>query len=239
MVEAIESEFLPVLVYNNRAGIDSELLREFGEPSWNYPVIRFLDAKKQDIIPRRDRIWTLEGVAGRMLEALSAANRLSPKYLEALAGVEVAKEPAEAAFAMFCYWTGEYRLGGLHGVITTEAGWLAGREVTRVVWDRSVLRFDELLAEAVKYDCADAVFTQDPRDAEVAANGRLRVGRLDESYRHAKVSDQKRQISGTPFEKLNLSPVQATKVNALARTNPRAALEWLSPQQLTAISKLL
>lgn len=238
MVEAIESEFVPVLVYNNRGGADAELLREFGEPSWNYPVVRFLNSGKKDIIPRQDGIWSLDGVAARMVKALSAAGRPAPEYLEALAGAKLAADPAEVAFAMFCYWTGEYRLGGLEGVIATEAGWLGGREVTRVVWDRSVLSFERLLAEAAKYDCADAVFTVDQRDKRVAQKGRLRVGALDESYRRAKLSDQKRQISGTPFEKLNLSAVQATKINALARANPQAALKWLSPQQRIAISKL-
>lgn len=236
-MEAIESEFEPVLVVNNRPGKDAELLREFGEPAWNYQVVRFLNAEKRDIIPRRDRIWTVEALAARMGEALQAAGRPIPPYLSALAGVAAAEDPAEAAFAMFCFWTGEFRLGGLDGVITTEAGWFEGREVTRVVWDRSVLSFEKLLATAEKFDCAQKVYVTETRDQAVAEAGRLRVGGLDESYRRARLSDQKRQISGTPFQKLNLSPVQATKINAFARSNPSSAYQWLSPQQKTAISK--
>lgn len=85
LVEAIENEFHPVLVYNNRkGGMDEKLLKQFNEPAWNYQVIRFLDAEGRDIIPRRDRIWTLSGVASRMAEALTVANRPVPDYLQAL-----------------------------------------------------------------------------------------------------------------------------------------------------------
>ncbi len=86
LVRAIETEFYPVLVYNNRSGgMDEELLKRYREPAWNYQVIRFLDADGRDIIPRRDRIWTTGGVASRMIEALRAAKRPVPSYLKDLA----------------------------------------------------------------------------------------------------------------------------------------------------------
>ena len=85
LVKAIENEFYPVLVYNNhKGGMDEQLLRRFSEPAWNYQVIRFLDAEGRDLIPRKDRIWTIGGVASRMIEALTAANRPTPQYLRAL-----------------------------------------------------------------------------------------------------------------------------------------------------------
>ena len=86
LVEAIENEFVPVLVYNNRkGGMDEKLLRRFQEPAWNYQVIRFLNGEGREVIPRKDRIWTTSGVASRMVEALEAANRPIPEYLEDLA----------------------------------------------------------------------------------------------------------------------------------------------------------
>jgi hypothetical protein len=89
LVEAIENEFIPVLVYNNRkGGMDQKLLKRFHEPAWNYQVIRFLNAAGYDIIPRKDRIWTTSGVASRMIEALMTANRPVPKYLKDLAKAE-------------------------------------------------------------------------------------------------------------------------------------------------------
>ena len=88
LVLAIENEFIPVLVYNNRkGGMDERLLKRFQEPAWNYQVIRFINAAGSDIIPRKDRIWTTGAVASRMIDALIAANRPVPEYLGNLTGV--------------------------------------------------------------------------------------------------------------------------------------------------------
>ncbi len=85
LVDAIESHFEPVVVYNNRGGKDAEILRRFGEPSWNYQVIRFFDGEGVELIPRRDRVWTLAGVAHRMVLALEKAGRNVPGSLRDLA----------------------------------------------------------------------------------------------------------------------------------------------------------
>ncbi len=85
LVKAIESEFIPMLVYNNRSGeMDQKLLKRYQEPAWNYQVIRFIDSNGQDIIPRKDRIWTTGGVASRMIEALKTVNRPIPEALKNL-----------------------------------------------------------------------------------------------------------------------------------------------------------
>ncbi|MCB1098392.1 MAG: hypothetical protein KDN22_22655 [Verrucomicrobiae bacterium] len=76
---------MPLLVINNKAGKDAEVLKRFGEPAWNYQVIRFLDAKGGDIVPRKDRVWTLSELADRMISTLKAHKRPVPKYLRALA----------------------------------------------------------------------------------------------------------------------------------------------------------
>jgi hypothetical protein len=87
LVNAIEEEFIPMLVYNNRSGgMDRKLLERYGEPAWNFQVIRFLDAEGKDVIPRKDRVWTTRSVARHMIEALAAVDRPAPAYLEDLAG---------------------------------------------------------------------------------------------------------------------------------------------------------
>jgi hypothetical protein len=86
LVRAIEEEFIPMLVYNNRSsGMDQELLKRYREPAWNFQVIRFLDAGGRDIIPRKDRVWTTRGVAQRMVKTLETLNRPVPDYLKDLA----------------------------------------------------------------------------------------------------------------------------------------------------------
>jgi len=86
MVRAIESHFVPVFIANNRPGREAEILRKFGEPAWNYQVVRFLDAEGRDLIPRKDRVWDTETLAARMVRSLEAAGRPVDEGLGALAG---------------------------------------------------------------------------------------------------------------------------------------------------------
>ena len=75
MVEAIETLFVPVLVYNNKSGTDETLIKQFEEPAWNSPVVRYLNADLKDVIARQDGIWSTEKTADRMVKALSAAGK--------------------------------------------------------------------------------------------------------------------------------------------------------------------
>jgi hypothetical protein len=233
LVEAIEDEFLPVLVYNNRDGEDRELLERFDEPAWNYQVVRFLDAEGADVIPRKDRVWDLGGVAARMIEALQVAERALPPYLQALAVENAVEHHATSAFAMDCFWTGERTLGALDGVISTEAGWLEGREVTRVTYDTRTLSLERLTEVAAAAQCAEKVYASG--DEAEALTG-VETGTLDGRYRQAKASDQKKQIEDWAALKAvpDLTDMQRTKLNALAPEGREAALVWLSPRQRRA-----
>jgi ribosomal protein S11 len=81
MVEAIEDSFIPVVVYNNKAE-DAAILKAFGEPSWNNPIVRFLDQNGKDLIRRKAGVWSISGLAARMIASLKAANQKVPKFLE-------------------------------------------------------------------------------------------------------------------------------------------------------------
>ncbi len=91
------------------------------------------------------------------------------------------------------------------------------------------LALEELARRAKQAGVADSVHLE-------AGAGRSLAGitpgpPLDQTYRPAPASDQKKQIQDTPFAKLPLSAAQATKVNAFARQNPAKAQEWLTPAQ--------
>ena len=176
VVEAIEEEFIPVVVYNNRStGNDAQWLARFNEPAWNYQVIRFLDKNARDLVPRKDGVWSVGGVVSRMIDALQASGRPVPKYLRTVAAVNDRSETSEAAFAMSCFWTGEYRLGGIEGVITTEAGWLDGREVTRVRFDKSQLSLDSLAHQGCPSEmCQEDLYPRGPDSSRLA---RRKTGR--------------------------------------------------------------
>jgi len=73
-------------VPNNRPGKSAEILKRFGEPAWNYQVVRYLNASAKDLIPREDQIWTVSATAERMVRALKAAGKPVPSEVAKLAG---------------------------------------------------------------------------------------------------------------------------------------------------------
>ncbi|MEM6912227.1 MAG: thioredoxin family protein [Verrucomicrobiota bacterium] len=82
IVQALEEAFVPVAIFNNQPGYDRKILEQFGEPAWNYQVMRFLNEQGKDLIPRKDQVWTPRATAERMIQALKAASRPVPEALE-------------------------------------------------------------------------------------------------------------------------------------------------------------
>ena len=241
LVEAIETEFLPLLVYNNRPE-DAEILAEYQEPAWNYQVIRFLDSAGQDILPRKDRVWTLPEVAQRMGEALRAAHKKVPPYLIGLAQEYDEQHIDNTAFGMYCFWSGEMELGSLEGVVRTEAGYLEGREVTRVWYHTQTISLDELARQVSQKGYAERIYVKTAQqldELQSVAGITLPLARFDERrYSRARASDQKKQIENSPFAQLELTDFQLAKVNAFAPTNRDKALEFLSPGQIAELQEL-
>lgn len=233
MIEAIEDEFVPLLVYNNVPGKDEEIRKRFEEPAWNYQVVRFLDSSAKDIIPRKDKVWTIGALSRRMVDTLRAHKRQVPQYLSAVAAEYDDSHHGSSAFAQHCFWVGEAKLGGLEGVVKTEAGWLEGREVTHVVYDREKTNLATIAKAAQAFECADKVYA--PK-ADLRVVSSYTNGELTSDYRCAKDSDQKRQVmTWTALHKIpGLTAMQKTKVNALAGDRAKA-LEWLSPRQRATI----
>lgn len=101
LVEAIETEFHPVVVHNNKKGRDAEILKRFGEPAWNNPVVRLLDAQGHDLIPRKGGVYSAPAMAGRMVRALQAAKRPVPAYLRLLSLDDKAVTLRKVSLAMY------------------------------------------------------------------------------------------------------------------------------------------
>jgi hypothetical protein len=236
LVEAIEEEFIPVLVFNNKiTGMDAELLKRFGEPSWNYQVVRFINGDQKDIIPRRDKVWDLAGVASRMLQTLQVLGIPVPRYLKAVALENDTDNLETVVFATACFWTGERMLGKIDGVVQTEAGWYDGREVTLVRYHKNIIDLAGLVEQAAVLKCAQSVYVEtEPADLSLPAK-RFESDR----YRIASQSDQKRQIQLwlRAHQSLTLSLMQITKLNATMPDKPEEGLSWLSPRQLRMIGK--
>ena len=52
IVAAIEDRFIPLAIFNNKGGEDRQVLKRYGEPSWNNPVVRITDNNGKDLIKR-------------------------------------------------------------------------------------------------------------------------------------------------------------------------------------------
>ena len=100
LVEAAETEFVPVAIRNNVKGYEADVLKRYEEPAWNNPVVRFLDADGEDVIPRQDRVWQTGPLLARMTRALRAADREVPAWLDTVAAETASGEVETAVFAM-------------------------------------------------------------------------------------------------------------------------------------------
>ena len=201
LVKAIQENFTPLLIHNNAQGKDAEILTKLSEPAWNYQVVRFLDTEGKDLIPRKDRVWEAPALMERINQALEKAGR--PKV--------AVGNTKRVAIAQYCFWTGEMKIGAIEGVKCTEAGYVGGSEVTLVDYDPERISLEELTRKARAEGVAAQVITD-----------------WENAYQKAPESDQKRQLQGTKYATMKLTPEQATKVNAFARTAPQRADEFLT-----------
>lgn len=137
---------------------------------------------------------------------------------------------------MHCFWTGEMQLGAIDGVVNTEAGWIGNREVTLVTYHTDHIKLTDLITKAAAIDCAHTIYLKTDAERKLASdNKKLKISILDRRYRKAKADDQKKQIQGTIYSKLKLSPIQATKVNAFARRNSKKANSYLTADQTSKL----
>lgn len=238
VVETLEDQFIPVVVFNNTGGRDKQILTQFKEPAWNYQVMRFTDHNLRELIPRKDHVWTVSATMVQVDKALTAAKRPVPTYLADVFTAESNPNLQTAAFAMYCFWTGEAKLGAVDGVILTEAGFYDGREVVVVRYDPTTIDIVSLTKKAASIDCAHAVYLPDD-EAIKAVTGATRLSKIgryeSRQYRKAPRSDQKRQLQSIKaLDQLGLSPMQWTKLNATGVSRDSFS-QWLSPRQLTKL----
>ena len=161
--------------------------------------MRFFSSDGKELITRKDRQFTRNQILFRMKEALKKAGKTSE--ILALVEAETVKT-SRVALSQHCFWTGELVIGGLSGVIKTEAGWLKGREVTLVDFDPEVISQKTLISSARAKSCADQAYA----DSEL-------VG-----YRAARESDQKRQLQGTRFAKVK-NHIATERLEQFLQTN--------------------
>ncbi len=211
MTEAIENEFIPLAIYNNKGGKDRVVLNKYKEPSWNNPVVRIVDANGVNIARRVAGNYSSKGLYNAMIEALQASKKSIPKYVEIL-GKEITATTTdlkEEYYKMYCFWSGEGYLGNIEGVLSTSAGFMNG-EVVKVTYNPLVLSPNKL--------------------KQLASSKSMQ--KVPESGFSWSSKDEDYYIQHSPLKYIPLTEIQRTKINSalINRNDPYA---YLSPKQLT------
>lgn len=207
LVDAIETEFIPLAIYNNKGGADKKVLDKYGEPTWNNPVVRIVNEKGDNIVGRLSGDYSVNGLANTMADALFKEGKSIPAYLNLL--IDANKPKLETAFyKMYCFWSGEGHLGNKEGVVATEPGFMNGAEVVKVEYNSLVISKDELDEYAAEAKCQptnQAIFSID--------------------------KDPQYYLKKSNYRYLPLSAIQKTKINSALLKNEDPN-QYLSPSQL-------
>ena len=228
IVEAIETYFVPLAIYNNKGGADAQILKKYGEPSWNNPVVRIVDNQENDIVNRLNGAYTIEKVANGIADALVKRAINIPTYLKLLIEEHDVKNLKSDYFSMYCFWSGEGKLGSLEGVVDTKAGFMDGHEVVKVTYDPAVISAESLVSKAKDFRVAEAVYTDNKQTAYSAKDQKIKVKNLSK-FRLDK--EPKYQIQRAGLAHVPMTYLQASKVNAAIYAGKNFT-NFLSPRQL-------
>jgi len=232
IVEAIETLFVPAAIYNNNKGEDERVLKSFGEPSWNNPVVRIMTPERQELVSRLSGDYTKAGLVGAMITALESNNNTVPPYLSLLAQELNVKSGSRerAVFAMHCFWIGEGKLANIKGVISTKPGFMGGHEVVELEFNPKIISFEDLVKKGKSNNVASHIFTVNSGQSAVAKDI---VGEGSVSPRSSFRADSrpKYYLSGTLYSYVPMTNLQIARVNA-SLGSLRSPDSFLSPRQL-------
>lgn len=232
IVEAVESLFVPVAIYNNIGGHDTKVLTSFGEPSWNNPVVRIITPDRKELVPRLSGDYSKLGIVTSMITALESNNQIVPNYLRLLKEELSARASGtdKAVFAMSCFWSGEEALGRIEGVISTNPGFMKGHEVVEVEYNPDLISYNDLVNRAKHDQVADHVFVNDGNQKNVAEKA---VGKssLSDVSNFRPDHDPKHYLSQTIYRYVPMTSLQASRANA-AIGSGSSPDDYLSPRQL-------
>ena len=229
VVEAIETYFVPLAIYNNKGGSDADILRKFDEPSWNNPVSRIINPNSEkDITNRLNGKYDMAHLVSFISNGILESGKLIPEYLDVLYQEVTSVDLRETHLSMYCFWSGEKYLGALDGVVATKSGYMNGTEVVKVKYDASKVSEEILISYASKKQCADAVYTNDKREEKAAQKYKI-MTRAEGKFRAD--GEPKYYIYNTDYKYIPMTSLQALKVNT-AISKQISPDEFLSPRQL-------
>ncbi len=218
MVEFIENEFVPLAIYNNIPGHDSEILALYNEPSWNNPVAHFVDDLGKDIIPKLENNYHPSSLYNKLIDVLNKVRNPIPKYAMLL-GQDLKIKYGNLETTLYetpCFWSGETSLALHPAVKYTEAGWVDIAEVVKVYFDASQVSVTQLNNFAIE----EGFFPID-------------------SHEHYKIDKSPQYyLSKSSFKSLPLSKAQRTQIN-VAIPYKKQPTQYLSPKQALMYQNIL
>ena len=234
VIEAITAHFVPVVIYNNRPGRDADLLASFEEPAWNNPVVRAITPDRRPLAERFSGPYEAAPLLDTMRRALDVHAK-SPAWLSLVAGERASRKRGteRATLSMYCFWSGEAKLGEIEGVVGSRTGFEQGREVVEIEYDPGRISYAELMRKAHERGAATGAITR--TEAELASASEVFGARAVKHPTRAvrrSLKDDKKQIERSALRWVPMTEAQASRVNALAgRGDTRGALRFLSPTQ--------
>ncbi len=210
IVEAIETYFVPLAVYNNKQGADAEILRRYNEPAWNNPVVRIVDEKGNDLITRLNGNYSPYGLSDMMTDVLVKTNGKAPLYLQLLTDELAARQKGTtiATYTMYCFWAGEALFGAVNGVISTSAGYQEGKEAVKVEYDPGVISKSQLDKMAQQSTC------------KTISGGSFRPDTTPKYY-----------LSNSKYRGIPMTEIQKCRVNSALAEGQNVDV-FLSPSQM-------
>ena len=237
IVEAIETSFIPLAIHNNKGGKDKEILASFGEPSWNNPVVRIIDTERNPLTARINGKYDQSTLVNGMVAALKKANRPIPAYLQLLKeNLSAALITEEATFGMYCFWSGEAKLGSLPGVVDSEPGFMGNSEVVSVKYNPEIISYENLVTTAKAQKAFDQVFTHTEKQEKVATS-LVGSSAVKKSSQFRADNQPKYYLLHSPYRLLPMLPNQASRVNTAVGFGDDPTI-FLSPKQLEILSAI-
>jgi len=216
LVDAIESEFIPLCIFNNKGGSDRKILDQFNEPSWNNPVVRIINSEGKDIIKRVSGNYNQASLVTAINTAITESGSLIPQYL-ILLEKELTSQHEECFLSMYCFWTGEKEIANIPGVIETQAGFMEGREVVKVTYDKYSTNPKKIKKTASKKSSGDELFLKETNY------------RVD--------SESKYYLQHSLLKHIPMTSTQEMHVNRSLALREDAT-QYLSPSQLQLYAKV-
>jgi len=228
IVECIESCFVPLCIYNNLKGEDLRVLNKYSEPTWNNPVVRIVDSKGDDLIPRQPDFRNTSLLLSTMRDGIIRSGHQVPGYFDILREEVAANESMqldEVYFSMYCFWSGEKEISAIPGVIQTEAGYMHGKEVVKVSYRKDQVSLDDLFTRSNKVGCADEIYGAVNKETNL---------QIKPKGKYSKDKEDKYYLYQSEYKAIPMSPLQKTKVNHLLAHNKKVE-DILSPRQLSLL----